>query len=89
MTLPSRESGTLSRSELDDLLIIWQRERCLPSASPAERVQLLLDALADPYDATPWPVRYAILAVAAVLQAQIRSAGRSRHLDGQEDGVSC
>lgn len=51
-------SGTLSRGELDDLLIQWQRERCLPSANLAELVQMLLDALADHYDATPWPVRF-------------------------------
>lgn len=70
MTKQSGESGTLSRDELDDVLVVWQRERCLPSADPAELVQVLLDALADHYEATPGAVRHAVLAVAAVLQAQ-------------------
>ena len=71
MAQQSWAAGTLSRDELDDVLVVWQHERCLPSADPAELVQVLLDALADHYDTTPLPVRHAVLAVAAVLQAQI------------------
>jgi hypothetical protein len=71
VTQQSRESGTLSRDELDGLLILWRHERCLPSADPEELVQVLLDALADHYGATPVAVRQAVLAVAAVLHAQI------------------
>lgn len=64
------ELSTLSRDDLDVLLKVWQRERCLPSANPDELVQVLLDALADHYGATPVLVRDAVLAVAAVLQSQ-------------------